>query len=244
MTQSDDPKDKHDHNNHGHGHDHDGHGGHGHPGGREPPWRLNVQGVTIESHKPEISVRDAITQAGMDAGTPWIIVLKTSSGPKKEVGLDYIIDLRLPGIEKLRLTPRQIDNGEGPAPGTRRDFAVLPQDEVLLQRRGLHWETALDGGRRWLLIHSYPLPEGYQRRPTTIAIEVPVSYPGSHLDMFYCNPAVRRLSGAPIPRTEHVETIFGAGFQRWSRHRQWDPTRDTLATHLALVDESLRREVE
>jgi hypothetical protein len=31
--------------------------------------------------------------------------------------------------------------------------------------------------------------------------------------------------------------------QRWSRHRQWDVAHDTLATHLALVDESLLREV-
>jgi hypothetical protein len=235
MTQDDDRKDKEDHNDHGHGH--------GQHGGREPPWRLNVQGVPIESRKPEISVRDAITLAGMDASAPWIIVLKTSGG-KKEVGLDYIIDLRLPGIEKLRLTPRQIDNGEGPTPVTRREFALLPQDEVLLQRRGVHWETVVDGGRRWLLIHGYPLPEGYQQRPTTFAIEVPISYPGSRLDMFYCNPPVNRLTGAPIPQTEHAETIFGTRFQRWSRHRQWDPTRDTLATHLALVDESLRREVE
>jgi hypothetical protein len=40
------------------------------------------------------------------------------------------------------------------------------------------------------------------------------------------------------------ETIVGLSFQRWSRHRQWDSTRDTLSTHLALIDESLQREVE
>jgi len=241
MTHNNDPKDKPEHNDHGqNGHGHDDND---HLGGREPPWRLNVQGVPIESRKPEISVRDAISQAGMDVGAPWIIVLKTSGGPKKEVGLDYIIDLRLPGIEKLRLTPRQIDNGEGPAP-CRRVFALLPQDDALLQRRELHWETAVEGGRRWLLIHGYPLPDGYQQRATTIAIEVPATYPGARLDMFFCHPAVSRTSGAPIPATEHVETIFGARYQRWSRHRQWDPTRDTLATHLALIDESLRREVE
>ena len=32
--------------------------------------------------------------------------------PKKEVTLDYVVDLRTPGIEKIRLTPRGIDNGE------------------------------------------------------------------------------------------------------------------------------------
>jgi Prokaryotic E2 family E len=51
-------------------------------------------------------------------------------------------------------------------------------------------------------------------------------------------------SGAVIPQTQVTESIFGTGYQRWSRHRQWDSARDTLATHLALVEESLRREVE
>ena len=76
-----------------------------------------------------------------------------------------------------------------------------------------------------------------------IAIEVPVSYPGAQLDMFYCHPPLALQSGAGIPQTQHLETITGLSFQRWSRHRQWDAARDTLATHLALVDESLRREV-
>lgn len=212
--------------------------------GREPPWRLNVQGVQVESRKPEIVVRDAIKLAGFDPDTPWIIVLKTAGGPKKEVGLKDVIDLRLPGIEKLRLTPRQIDNGESALPAMRSEFALLPQDDVLLQRRGLRWETALDNGRRWLLVRGYALPDGYSHRDITLAIEIPASYPGAQLDMFYCHPHLSRTSGGAIPQTEHVESIFGTSYQRWSRHRPWDAARDTLATHLALVDESFRREVE
>ena len=81
------------------------------------------------------------------------------------------------------------------------------------------------------------------RRWRTSRIEVPVSYPGAQLDMFYCHPPLALQSGAAIPQTQHLETITGLPFQRWSRHRQWDATRDTLATHLALVDEALHREV-
>lgn len=61
--------------------------------------------------------------------------------------------------------------------------------------------------------------------------------------MFYCHPPLALNTGAAIPQTQCIETITGLPFQRWSRHRPWDPTRDTLATHLALVAESLRREV-
>lgn len=77
-----------------------------------------------------------------------------------------------------------------------------------------------------------------------IAIDVPTSYPGAQLDMFYCRPAAVRADGQTIPQTDHIETILGVPHQRWSRHREWNSARDTLATHLALIDESLLREVE
>ncbi len=211
--------------------------------GREPPWKLNVQGVIIESRPPTILVRDALKKAGFDPDAGWIIVLKVAGEPRKEVDLSTIIDLRHPGIEKLRLTPRQINNGEAAAP-RRHDFAVLPQDEAHFDRLGLRWETILDGGRRWLVIRAYPLPVGYTVTATDIAIEVPVSYPGAQLDMFYCYPRLALANGQPIPQVQHIEPVMGIGFQRWSRHRQWDSARDNATTHLALVEESLRREVE
>lgn len=211
--------------------------------GHEPPWKLNVQGVIIESRLPTIVVRDAIKRAGFDPDAGWIIVLKVAGEPRKEIDLTAVIDLKHPGIEKLRLTPKQINNGEV-APPRRLDFSLLAQDEAHLDCLGLRWETVLDGARRWLFIRKYPLPQGYTRPSTDIAIEVPVSYPGAQLDMFYCHPHLALAKGSVIPQTQHVEAVLGVGFQRWSRHRQWDSARDNLATHLALVDESLRREVE
>ena len=88
------------------------HGHHDHHVTIDGPWKLNVQGVIIESPQPEIVVRQAIKQAGFNPDTPWIIVLKIAGEPKKEVDLSFVIDLRHKGIEKLRLTPRQINNGE------------------------------------------------------------------------------------------------------------------------------------
>jgi hypothetical protein len=231
----------------GHRH-HESHGGHHHHAAHEhhhpqhEVWKLNVQGVIIESRKPEIVVRQAIQQAGFNPDTPWIIVLKVAGEPKREVDLSFVIDLRHKGIEKLRLTPRQINNGEM-LKQRRAAFAMLPQDEALLDRLGFDWETLVDAGRRWLIIRNYPLPRGYQVATVTIGIEVPASYPGAQLDMFYCHPPLALPSGAAIPQTQQIETVIGLPFQRWSRHRQWDPIRDTLATHLALVDESLHREV-
>jgi hypothetical protein len=211
--------------------------------GREGSWKLNVQGVIIESRLPTIVVRDAIKRAGFDPDAGWIIVLKVAGEPRREVDLTAVIDLKHPGIEKLRLTPRQINNGEVAHP-RRLDFALLPQDEAHLDRLGPPWETAQDRGRRWLIIRAYPLPPGYNYAATDIAIEVPASYPGAQLDMFYCHPHLALAGGGTIPQTQTIETVLGVGFQRWSRHRQWDSARDNLTTHLALVEESLHREVE
>jgi hypothetical protein len=187
--------------------------------------------------------RDAIKLAGFDPGTGWIIILKIKGEPKKEVDLAALIDLRHPGIEKLRLTPRRINNGEMAQP-RHLDFLLLPQDEAHLDRLGLRWETVNDGGRRWLVIHSYSLPLGYTHNTVDIAIDVPTAYPGAQLDMFYCHPPLAHATGGPIPQTQHIETILGLQYQRWSRHRQWDSARDSLATHMALVEESLCREVD
>lgn len=214
-------------------------GGNGH----EPPWKLDVQGVKIESREPTITARDAIKRAGFDAEASWIIVLKVAGEPKREIDIATKVDLRHPGLEKLRLTPRQINNGEAVTP-RRIEFALLPADEAHLNRLGLAWETRIDNGRRWLLLKSYPLPAGFVQPMAEIAIEMPTAYPTAQLDMFYCHPHLALRNGGVIPQTQVTETIFGAGFQRWSRHRQWNSAHDTLATHLALVDESLRREVE
>ncbi|WP_421738009.1 multiubiquitin domain-containing protein [Caulobacter sp.] len=208
-------------------------------------WKLNVQGVTVDSPQPTIIVRDALVKAGFDPDQGWIIVLKTADA-KRQVGLDEVIDLRAPGIEKLRLTPREINNGEASIP--RRAFGLLPIDETGLAQRAQRWETVVEGGRRWLLLHDVELPAGYSTARATIAVEVPSAYPAAELDMFYCAPALARIDGLEIPQTQVQEPIEGRLFQRWSRHRgaiaPWRPGHDNVITHLALIEAALLREVE
>ena len=209
-------------------------------------WKLNVQGVIITSTEPTITVRDALKKAGFDPDQGWIIVLKTSEA-KKQVTLDDVVDLRSPGIEKLRLTPREINNGEAEEV-LRRDFKLLPVDERGLEARGLIFETLIEGSRRWLILPNYPLPEGFSSRSASIALEIPPPYPAAEIDMFYCLPHLARVDGRPIPQTEARVSIRGQSFQRWSRHRgpgaQWRPQTDNVLTHLALVDAAILREVE
>jgi hypothetical protein len=214
--------------------------------GKPPkPYKLNVQGVTIDSATPTIVVREAMTLAGFDVTQPWIIILRLKGEPKRPVELDTVIDLTDPGVEKLRLTPKQISNGE--ARPRRRDFDLLPADAAYLDAAGHHWETVCEGGVRWLLIHGYPAPQGYGQAHFTLALQIPLTYPASQIDMFYCLPHLTLVSGRAIPQTECRVPCGGEAYQRWSRHREdgaWNRHTDNVVSHLALVDESLLREVE
>lgn len=217
-------------------------------GGKGPPkkdYRLNVQGVVIDWPHPTISVRDAIAKAGFDLNAPWLIFLKVQGQPKEEVALDRIIDLTLPGLEKLRLTPKDVTNGE--AMMDIDGFALLDVDEAFLDGLGLTWETMIHEQRRWLLVHGYPVPVGYTAATTTIALEIPTNYPSAQIDMFYCFPALSLASGRQIDRTQVRATIRGDEFHGWSRHRggasTWNPAKDNVLTQFALVDACIAREI-
>jgi len=213
---------------------------------RKQSWKLNVQGVLLTLTTPVIVVKDALAQAGFDPSRGWIAILKRKGEAKLQVALTDTIDLTLPGIEKLRLTPAQINNGEAQS-APRREFALLDKDEIHLNERGLHWETFIEGGRRWLLLRNFLLPEGYNQSAVDIAIDVPATYPRSEIDMFHCFPHLTLKTGRTIGETSGRTAISGQIFQQWSRHlngqTRWDPTTDSVMTHIAVIEASLLKEV-
>ena len=92
------------------------------------PWKLNVQGVIIESPQPEIVVRQAIKQAGFNPDTPWIIILKVAGEPKREVDLSFVIDLRHKGIETKAGHDREAHRWRGntTVPRRKKSLAQRP----------------------------------------------------------------------------------------------------------------------
>lgn len=192
-----------------------------------------------------IVVRQALQDAGFNPDQGWQIFLIVKGQPKRAVGLTDTVDLRTAGIEKLRLTPTGVNNGE-PAPKPRRDFDLLEVDEKYLDSLGCFWETIIDAGHRWLLIHNYRVPAGYHQQMVTLALLIPPTYPGAEIDMFYTNPKLTLTSGQPIDRTQ-VSAVCGTPFNGWSRHRSgaapWKPAIDNVATHLALVESAIAKEV-
>lgn len=210
----------------------------------EKPWILDVQGERFEWDKPEITVREALERAGYDLNQKWILTLKVAGEKKKPVELDSTINLCHPGLERLRVLKGQVNNGD--AGVLRREFDLLPKDYPYLDGLGIKWETVQEDSGRWLLLRGYPLPKGYKRASCTIAIAIPQNYPAAKLDMFYCLPWLERKDNQVIPQTQSRQTIEGNVFQRWSRHptAPWNADSDSIRTHMALVDESICREVE
>lgn len=214
---------------------------------RKAAWKLLVQGVMLTLSSPTIVVRDALIEAGLDPDKGWIAALKIKGQPREAIGLDGIIDLTKKGIEKLWLRPSNIQNGEAPI-GLRRDFDLDDRDRQYLDKRGIAWDTVMQGAGRWVILRLFPLPTGYTVSVADIAIQIPATYPIAALDMFYCAPFLQLTSGRLIPQTQGRQTLDGQTYQRWSRHRQgetvWNPNADSLITHIAIIDESLSREVE
>ncbi|WP_140386493.1 multiubiquitin domain-containing protein, partial [Vibrio parahaemolyticus] len=141
-------------------------------------WKLNVQGVLIESDEPTIVASDAMVAAGFNPADGWMLFLKVKGEPKKPISVEDVIDLTTPGIEKLRMTPAEIINGEQML-CVKSDFSLLEKDTDYLNKLGFEWETLMDGGRRWLIIRNYTLPNGYNHEKVDMAIDIPAAYPGA-----------------------------------------------------------------
>lgn len=214
---------------------------------RKPAWKLNVQGVMLELFAPTIVVREALIEAGFNPDQGWHIFLKVVGQQKQPVELTTVIDLRTPGIEKLRLTPKDVNNGEAPVV-PRRTFALLDIDEAHLNRLGLKWETLVEAERRWLLLHDYPLPVGYTVSHSKVALEIPPTYPGAQIYGFYAYPPLALSSGRVIASTQLRGVLLGVEYHGWSRNRgpaaPWNANTDNVMTQIALVDAALAKEVD
>jgi len=127
----------------------------------------------------------------------------------------------------------------------RRQFDLPEADVECLTGLGLEWETIVEGGQRWLLVHDYSLPGIYTTTRVLVALAITPSYPATEIDMVCFFPGLALASGKAIGALG-PQQIDGNQFQRWSRHRTstnpWRSGEDDLCSHLALVDEWLRRE--
>jgi hypothetical protein len=128
----------------------------------------------------------------------------------------------------------------------RRQFQLSEEDEQGLAALGLEWETIVDGNTKWLLVHAYPIPEGYNYRQASVALRISPSYPDDQIDMVYFSPLLALTTGRAIRQLSPI-MIDGKQYQQWSRHRTpqnpWRLGLDNISTHLLQVNNWLDREL-
>jgi hypothetical protein len=129
----------------------------------------------------------------------------------------------------------------------RKTFLLPEADQLYLNALALPWETIVDRGGQWLIIHKFPVPIGYNCPEVSIALMVPPGYPVAQFDMAYFSPALSRIDGRPIGALT-AQMIEGTNYQRWSRHRTgenpWRPGIDDVSTHLSMVNTWFEKELK
>jgi len=127
----------------------------------------------------------------------------------------------------------------------RRQFSLPEADEASLAARRLPWETLIEAGVRWLIVHDFPVPSGYNQDKVLVAIRIETGYPDAPLDMVYVFPPLARQDGHSIGALSQ-QRLDGKMYQRWSRHRTphnpWRAGEDDLTIHLQLIEYWFERE--
>lgn len=83
--------------------------------GKAPPhcrgYRLKINGVGYVVYKPIITGREVLALAGLAPAADYTLRIKIAGQRPEKVGLDEKVNLRKPGIEKFKATPREQTEG-------------------------------------------------------------------------------------------------------------------------------------
>ena len=178
-------------------------------------YRIKVDKNYYSVNMPYITGKQIIDLEKKQQVTKFDVFAFFGNQPKpKKIGLDEKISLMQKCLIRFVLQPKEQQDGET----SRRQFSLPREDEDFLNKLGLPWETLSNGGL-WLLLHNYPIPDGYTTLRSILALMIAPNYPAAEIDMAYFYPHLQKTSGRGITATT-PQMIDGKNFQRWSRHRQ------------------------
>ncbi len=210
------------------------------PKGRR--YRIRIDKEKYLVGVPSMTGRQLLLLAGKNPPERFRIDQKLRGGHTKEVGLCESVDFTHPGVEKFMTIPKDQTDGE-----LRKQFSLPEEDTEHLIARDLPWETIIEGGGQWLILHDFRVHRGYNTDTVSVAVNITPGYPTAPLDMVYFYPSLSRTDGKAISATAS-QGLDGKTWQRWSRHRTnenpWRPGEDSIVTHLALVEWWLERELK
>lgn len=217
----------------------------GKPVPRAKRYRIRIDKERYVVNEPFITKAELLNIVGKTADK-WRIHQKLRGGQMDEVTEGEKVDLRERGVERFVTMELAQTDGETTAqeaPPARRAFNLPEEDVEFLNSLGRMWETVKDAEVRWLLLHDYPIPTGFNVGSVKLAIKVEGGYPPAKLDMAYFQPGLSKVSGTAIPNLSPV-TICGESYQQWSRHYQWREGIDDLAVHYRRIEQWLLDELK
>lgn len=121
------------------------------------------------------------------------------------------------------------------------DF-LSSEDIEFLNGNCLNWVACTEPAKNGIEIQGYCLPTGYMPETASLMVIIPPNYPAGLIDMFYFSPDVYRADRRGINALSN-EVHFEKAWQRWSRHYQWRPGVDNVATHITFVKNILKSEL-
>lgn len=215
----------------------------GKPVPKDKKYRIKIDREVYVVERECMTGRELLALAGKNPPERYQLNMKLKGGKVDPINLDEKVCFTKAGVEKFMTLP--LDQTEGQE--TRRQFDLLEEDIEFLESLGLRWETLSESTGRWILIHNYPICEGYNAEKLAVAIKFEPGYPRTQLDMAYFFPPLSRCDGQAIGATS-TQQIDGKSYQRWSRHRTsqnpWRDGIDNLSTHMSLVSYWFRQEFE
>jgi hypothetical protein len=118
----------------------------------------------------------------------------------------------------------------------------LAQEAEVLRAEGQSVDLIEAEGLVNLVLHSYPLPPGYNKATTELLVKIPASYPNGRPDMFWVDEDLLLKDGRCPRSADLIETILGKKWRRFSWHPQgWNPGTDNLRTYLEFVNARLAK---
>ncbi|MCS6115939.1 multiubiquitin domain-containing protein [Shewanella baltica] len=204
-------------------------------------YRIKIDKNKYKVECPRLTVREILALAGYDESR--YLYQKFSGGERRQISLDEKVDFTEPGIERFHTM--RCEHQEG-LQQPRRYFFLPDEDVEFLDALNLEWECVTENGIKRVIIHSFPLPDGYNLSHVDVNIQIPNSYPTAQIDMAYFFPAISRSDNKQIGALS-VDSFDGKSWQRWSRHRTpsnpWLPGVDCIATHVAYIESWFTQEL-
>ena len=202
--------------------------------------RINDNKHTVDV--PHLLGRELLVLAGVNNPEQHALYQQSKGGATKRVNPADKVDFTAPGVERFTTIPLDMTEGLD----VRRQFQLAQSDIEFLNSLQLPWEAVLEGHVRRIVIHQFPIPEGYNVQNVLVNMRIEAGYPEVQIDMAYFYPTIQRLDNKPI-RATVVDQFDGKQWQRWSRHRTpnnpWRPGIDNISTHVAAIAGWLQQEL-